>query len=247
MILPCKTGLQLYAALLTSEDKQQVLLGMKGATRPEQLSASELRELSDTMEAFNRAFFTPKNIEQVELNFNIKSGDEEYAVYLGRFTELDLTLEALELLYDFSPSDVERVPMMIGCIYAPIVKQRFGLPESTERLAHEIAEAIKDQAEFSDIYAVYDFFVWWKEILSRGSAPSMPRLMKLYRSARRKGRPSRMIIGRSLTVSRLRQKRITRGISALLFCGGLLIALIVRWFSIITESLPRCFQRKPSR
>lgn len=247
MILPCKTGLYMLSALAKAEDKHKVLLHMKGVERAEQLTASELREISDMMEAFNLAVFTPKNVEQVELEFNIKAGGEEYAAYLGRFTELDLTLEALELLYDFNPSDVERVPMMIACIYAPILKLRYGLPESPERLVHVIAEAIQEKVDFADVYAVYDFFVWWKEILSRGSAPSMPRLMKRYRSTRRRGRPSRMIIERWLTVSRLRQKRITRIINALGFFGALLIALIVRWFYIIIGSSPICYPRKPSR
>lgn len=182
--VPCELGLNLLSALRDKRDMMSVLLEFKGVERIEQLSREEIETLNQFSEAINKAIFSPKSVDLVRLEFPIEVRGEEYLVCLGDFSELDITLQSVEMLEDFNPSQVERVPMYIACVYAPIIRAMLDLEIEDGKLAHIVSEAIKKHLDFADVYAIFDFFVWWKVNYTKGPLLSFRRSMRLYRRRR---------------------------------------------------------------
>lgn len=238
--ITCALGIALMRDVTDTEGRIKALCALKGVEKPEQLSRAELRELTEFSENFNLAVLSPKDVRDVRIEFTLG----EYRVVLGRFTELDITVQALEMLEDFNPGDLERMPVMLGCIYAPIVKRMFDLPDEVAQVASDVADAIRDQVPFEDVFAVYDFFVAWKETYLRERTPSFRRSMSNYRISRRVTRPSRMLIRRSLTSSRRRSRKITRVIRGLLFTAAMCGAILSRWFWLAIASWRRWWRTK---
>lgn len=243
MKISCATGIELYNAHNHGGDPHRVLCRLKGVDKPEQLTRSELQELTEISDAFNKAALTPKDVRKVKLEFIL--GD--YFVTLGKFSELDITLQALDLVEDFNPEGLDRMPVMLGCIYAPIIKAMFDLPDPVEKVATDTADAILEQVPFEDVYSIFDFFVVWKENFTRVSSPSFKHSMNSYRLRRKVQRPSRLLIGRSLTASRKTSSRIMRVIKNSLFITSILIAIPLRWFWLIIASLRGWWLRKRKR
>lgn len=226
-------GIELCRAYSIKGDVLTVLCKLKGAERPEQLTRSEIKDLTKLSEDFNKSVLTPKNIQDVRLEFTLG----EYRVILGKFTELDITLQALDLIEDFNPTEYDRIPLMVGCIYAGLVKRMFDLPQNVAQIASDISDAIGEQVSFEDVYSVYDFFVFWKGIFTETSSPSKKDLMSKYQYRRRVQSPIRLLINRSLTVSPQKSNKITRGLKSLSFITNISVAIMCRWYSIITASL----------
>lgn len=151
--ITCALGIALMQDVADTEGRIKALCALKGVSTPEELSRAELRELTEFSESFNISVLSPKDIKDVRIEFTLG----EYRVVLGRFTELDITVQALEMIEDFNPGNIERMPVMLGCIYAPIVKRMFDLPDEVAKVASDVADAIRDQVPFEDVFAVYDF------------------------------------------------------------------------------------------
>lgn len=243
MKISCATGIELYNAHKNGGDPRAVLCRLKGVERPEQLTRAELAELTEISDAFNRAALLPKDVNDVRLEFTLG----EYYVTLGRFSELDITLQAIDMIEDFNPADLERMPVMLGCIYAPIIKRMFDLPDPVAKVAAEAADAIREQVSFEDVFAVSDFFGVWKESFTRVPSPSMKHSMKNYRLRRRALRPTRLLIGRSLKASPTRSGRIMRAMKNLGFIIAISSAILSRWFWLIIASLREWWQKKRTK
>lgn len=207
----CSQGLEILRELQNAKDATTAFLRLKGVERIEQLTASEIRDLSEMTAAFNEAVLTPKDVRKVDFVLTLKYQGEEYAVVISRIMDLDLTTRALELLENFNYGEIERIPAIIGCIYADSVKHALNLSCSEEKTAYLLTEAIKEQADFSDVYSVYIFFVTWKENSSIHCPLSKKQLTRCYRKYQRSQKPIRMITTMLLTNS---TKRSNRFISA---------------------------------
>lgn len=240
MTISCAIGIELFNAHKDGGDPRQVLCRLKGVDRPEQLTRTELQELTEISDAFNKAALIPKDVRDVKLEFTLG----EYFVTLGKFSELDITLQALNLVEDFNPADLERMPVMLGCIYAPIIKAMFNLPEPIAKVAAEAADAIREQISFEDVYSVFDFFVVWKESFTRVPSPSFKHSMNNYRYRRRALKPTRLLISRSLTASPKTSSRIMRAIKNLLFIINISSAILSRWFWLTIASLRAWWLKK---
>lgn len=243
MIISCAVGIQLYNAHKSGGDPRQVLCRLKGVERPEQLTRAELQELTEISDAFNKAALIPKDVREVKLEFNLG----EYFVTLGKFSELDITLQALDMVEDFNPEELNRMPVMLGCIYAPIIKTMFGLPDPVAKVAADTADAILEQVPFEDVYSVYDFFVVWKESFTRVPSPSIRHSMNSYRLRRRIQKPTRLLIKRSLTASATTSSRIMRAMRNLAFIIAISSAILSRWFWLIIASLRGWWLRKRTK
>ncbi len=232
MTISCAIGIELYNAYKNGGDPRMVLCRLKGVERPEQLSRPELTELTEISESFNKSALIPKDVRDVKIEFTMG----EYFVTLGRFSELDITLQAIDMVEDFNPADLERMPVMLGCIYAPIIRSMFNIPDPVAKVAADVADAIREQVPFEDVFSVFDFFVVWKESFMRVPSPSMKHSMNNYRLRRKMLRPTMLLINRSLTVSPTKSGRITRAIKNLRFIIAISSAVISRWFwSIIAR------------
>lgn len=240
--ITCALGIELLRAKDTQE-RIRLLCALKDVEQPEQLSRVELRELTELAQSFNLSAQCPKDVKDVRIEFTLG----EYRVVLGRFTELDITLQALEMLEDFNPADIERMPVMLGCIYAPIIKRMFDLPQDVALVASDVSDAIRDQVPFEDVYAVYCFFVIWKETFLRERTPSFRRSMRDYRIARRVALPLRMLTRRSLTCSPRTCGTIMHVIKSSLFIVAILGAILSRWFWLTIASLRKWWSTKRQR
>lgn len=240
--ITCALGMALLKASDTQE-RIKLLCALKDVERPEQLSRTELRELTKISQNFNLSTQCPKDVKDVRVEFTLG----EHRVVLGRFTELDITLQALEMLEDFNPADIERMPVMLGCIYAPLIKRMFNLPEDVALVASDVSDAIRDQVPFEDVFAVYDFFVHWRETYLRERTPSFRRSMRSYRIARRAALPSRMLTKQLSTCSPRRSGRIMHVIKSSLFIVAILGAMPSRWFWLTIESLQKWWSIKRQR
>lgn len=240
MKIMCGLGIDLYNAYKNGGDPQQVLCKIKGVKQPEQLTRSELLELTEISKGFNESALTPKDVSKVSLEFTLG----EYYVVLGNFSELDITLQAIEMIEDFNPVDFERMPVMLGCIYAPMIKEMFDLPEQIAKVAANVADAVREQVLFEDVYSIFDFFGVWKENFTRVPSPSFRHSMNSYRYMRRVTKPTRMLIKRSLTHSPKKCNRITRAIKRLLFIVNILSAIVSRWFWLTIAFFREWLQKK---
>lgn len=220
-------------------DMLKVLCKLKGAEKPEQLTRAEIAELTALQTEFVQCTVNPKNAETVNLSFNIKVAEGTYRVELGKFLELDITMRAMDLVEDFNPQAFERIPVMLGCVYASIVKNMLRLASSEAHVAAAIAEAIREQVPFEDSYALYDFFAMWKAIYSPSSPLSRKVLIRNYRLRRRIQKPTRLLLSRSLAVSPQSSKRITSVFKSLRFIASMLKALMIRWYWLTIASLLR--------
>lgn len=242
-MITTKLGLQLLSVLNNTGDQQKAILQFKGIKNVEHLSRTELQEITELSDAFNKAVLTPKDVKDVSIEFTL--GD--HMVTLGKFSDLDITIQALELMEAFNPSETERVPTMLGCIYAPIIQEMFGFKDHVSKIAVDVTEAIKEQVSFEDVFAVYDFFVVWKGIFMRVPSPSFMHSMKCYRYQRRVQKPMALIIHRSLTHSRPNSNKITRGLRNLIFIANISLAIATRLFFTTIECLQKWYQTKLNR
>lgn len=243
MTISCAVGIELYNAHKNGGDPRQVLCRLKGVERPEQLTRSELQELTEISDAFNKAALVPKDVREVKLEFTLG----EYFVTLGKFSELDITLQALDMVEDFNPTGLDRMPVMLGCIYAPIIKGMFDLPDPVAKVAADTADAILEQVPFEDVYSVFDFFGVWKENFMMVPTPSFRHSMNSYRLRRRVQKPTRLLISRSLTALPTTSSRIMRAIRNLRFITSISTAVVSRWFWLIIASLRAWWLRKRTK
>ena len=213
----CSQGLEILRELQNAKDATTAFLRLKGVERIEQLTASEIRDLSEMTAAFNEAVLTPKDVRKVDFVLTLKYQGEEYAVVISRIMDLDLTVKALDLLENFNYDEIERIPAIIGCIYANNVRQALNLSCSEEKTAYLLTEAIREQADFSDVYSVYVFFVIWKENYSPHCPLSKKQLMRCYRKYRRSQKPIRLITTMLLASSTKRSNRFIFAIKKWLF------------------------------
>lgn len=243
--IPCSVGLQMLAALRDKTDTKAVILAFKGVERPEQLTREELVEMTELSRKINAAVLSPRSVEAVKLEFTITVQGVEYLVCLPEFSELDITLQAVEMLEDFNPTQVERIPLMIGCVYAPIVRAMFGFPIEDAKLAHIIAEGIKEHADFADVFAVYDFFVLWKVTSMTEPRPSFRHLLRLYRRRRRQTRFLRKLTARYLRTSRKASPTTSSDTNASTSIAGTSSTRKSRLRSAITRCLPKWSSKGP--
>jgi hypothetical protein len=243
MTITCAVGIALFNAHKSGGDPTQILCRLKGVDRPDQLTRAELRELTAISEAFNKAALAPKDVRDVRIEFVL--GD--HFVTLGKFSELDITLQALDMVEDFNPEGLERMPVMLGCIYAPIVKHIFDLPEPVAKVAADISDAIREQVPFEDVFSVFDFFVLWKESSTRVPSPSFKHSMNIYRLRRRAQWPIRLLVNRSLKASRSPSAKITRAIKNSIFIATMLVAILNRWFWLTIASLREWWAKRRTK
>lgn len=243
MTITCALGIELYKAYQNGADPTAILCKLKGVSSPDQLTRAELMELTELSNQFNRTALIPKDINDISIEFTLG----EYYVNLGQFSELDITVQALELLEGFNPGELERLPVMLGCIYAPIVRAMFELTEPVAKVAAKVADAIRNQIPFSDVYAVYDFFVSWKEISTRVPSPSFKHSMSNYQLQRVVLRPTRLLIDRSLTRSHRRSGKIMRAIRNSTFIVNMSVAILNRWLWLTMASLREWWRKKRTK
>ena len=68
----CSQGLEILRELQNAKDATTAFLRLKGVERIEQLTASEIRDLSEMTAAFNEAVLTPKDARKVDFVLTLK-------------------------------------------------------------------------------------------------------------------------------------------------------------------------------
>lgn len=239
-MISCGKGIELLKAYKGGGDPVSVLCSLKGADTVDQLTRSDIAELSGIASDFVKSTLTPKDVTDVELEFTV----DGQLIYLGKFNELDLTLAAIELVDGFNQEEYDNIPILLGCIYAPIVKARHSFAENIATVAAKISTAISEQVSFDDVYAVFDFFLIWKSELTRVPGASFRHSMKVYRYLRRAHKPTRLLINRSLTASATRSSGFMRAVQNSIFTVALVCAILTRWFWCTIESLRKLSKKK---
>lgn len=239
MILSCALGIELYNAHNYGADPNKVLLGLKGADRSEQLTLSELRELTEISDSFNKATLIPKNVRNVEIEFILG----KYFVPLGQFSKMCKAHFTMDIVEEFCSERIDHMPAILGRIYAPVIKQVFDLTDPVEKIAADTADAILEQVPFEDVYSVFDFFVLWKEYLTKVPNLSSRQALNSYRLRRSLLKSKRLLLSRSLTSSK--PPPATSSIQQLIFILRMSIAIPSGWFWLLISSIRDWWLKRP--
>ena len=211
MKLTTKTGIELIRAGENEIQIEKVLLSVFGAERKEQLTLSEIHEMNELFLEYCRNMQSPKNIDDVKLQFNVKIEGVEHAVILSRFFDIDLNVHTEILLSEFNPDEFDRITIFVAAMYAPLIQRMFDIKWDISRVALAVSEAL-EECPFEDVYSVYAFFLSWKKDLSTNSGLSMKQFLKTYRRRQKEQKRAKATLKLQSTAFLLRSgRRMTVG------------------------------------
>lgn len=171
-----RVGVMFLAAAEKKEKISDVFLKIKGVNSIDQLTRSEIKEIENYIKSYSEALHEKKEPGDITFDFIFRGAD----LHLGKFSNLDLTIEILELVDSFAPENFQRITVFLACLLAPIVKEKIGSTENIGKIAAELDEVIANQTAFADTVSLYFFFLNLKETSLSASPKSLKTWLGLY-------------------------------------------------------------------
>lgn len=237
MILKTDTGIALLKAGSDEKKVNNILLSLFNVERDEQLTLEEICEKNELFLEYCRCLQESKDVDTINLRLSIKVDGTPHEVVLSSFYDLDLTPGVEQLVTNFNPDNYDRIKILIACIYAPFVKQALNLNWRMEKIVCELADAIGQQCEFGDIKSLYDFFLAWKNELSKGLYPSLKHFKRAYRRNLRRQKRGKIRLHLQSTNFLLQSRKHTGVWKTLTFWLNICRTWILLWFCNTTLHL----------
>lgn len=171
-----RTGILFLRATESNEKLTDTFLSIKHVKSVDELTRNEFKQMTLYINSFAEAL--EKKVKPGDVKFNFVFRNKK--VSLGKFSNMDLTVNVIKLLDDFAPDKFDRISLFLSCIFTPLVKRLLLLTDDDCIIANELDDIILSQLPFEDAISLFFFFQNLKKISSPSSRRSLKTYIKLY-------------------------------------------------------------------
>lgn len=172
-------GIQILKSGVNPDNHIKTILSFYDAERIEQLTTSEISEVTNILEEFKDAILNPLDVTKIDFSFSVEINQKEHEIYIGKITRLDINLTSLMQFEALNLETWDSIPYLVACVYAPIAKAALGLKLPPGVMIQKITDVFLN-LDFKLIYGLYAFFLSYKITYTQNYPLSIQQFGSLY-------------------------------------------------------------------